>query len=107
MKVVISEEGWFTLSRRAFERLVELGYKPDEFERSLYESGDKTFNIFRPRMERTDARLIKVVEELGEGANGERCILKIVEVPDDIEWYIWADGEWGIEEVHEKHRIWK
>ena len=54
--------------------------------------------------ERNDPDLIKVVEELGEKANGECAKLKIVEIPDGIEWEI---SEYdGIESVEEKHRSW-
>lgn len=46
--------------------------------------------------ERDDANLIKVVEELGEKANGTYASLKIVEIPDDVEWEIqeYNGSEW-------------
>jgi len=48
--------------------------------------------------------LIQVIEELGEAANGELSRIKIVDIPDHIEWYI-HDYD-GMESVHEKHAIW-
>lgn len=53
---------------------------------------------------RTDPSLITVVEMLGDEANGLFSRLKVVEIPDDVEWLI-NDYD-GIETIHEKHRIW-
>lgn len=48
---------------------------------------------------RDDANLIKVVEELGEKASGTYASLKIVEIPDDVEWEIqeYNGNEWVAE----------
>lgn len=56
-------------------------------------------------IERNDPILIQVVEELGDKANGSHAELKVVEIPDDVEFEIEEyDGkEW----VAEKHRIWR
>ncbi|MED4883131.1 hypothetical protein [Bacillus smithii] len=56
-------------------------------------------------IKRNDPDLIAVVEELGEEANTEYSMLKIVEIPDDVEWIIEDDGS-GHEWVAEKHRTW-
>lgn len=53
---------------------------------------------------RADPVLIRVVEELGEAASGEHAELKIVEVPDGVDWEI--DEYDGMETIHEKHRSW-
>jgi len=55
-------------------------------------------------IKRTDADLIIVVEKLGEAANGSCAKLKVIEIPDDIEWEI--DEYDGWETVEEKHRSW-
>ena len=55
-------------------------------------------------MERDDPDLIKVIEELGEEANGEWASLKIIEVPNSIEWWIEEHG--GMERLIEKSRTW-
>ena len=51
---------------------------------------------------RTDENLIKVVEELGSEANSRFSDLKIVEIPDDVEWDI--DDYDGIETIHEEEK---
>jgi len=53
---------------------------------------------------RTDPNLIRVVEELGEKANGRCAKLKVIEIPDGTEWEI--DEYDGMESVHETHRAW-
>jgi hypothetical protein len=53
---------------------------------------------------RDDPYLVKVVKELGMGANGPHSNLKIVEIPGDVEWLI-QDYD-GAEWVAEKHRTW-
>lgn len=56
------------------------------------------------RLERDDADLIAVVEELGEEANGRLAKLEVVDIPDDVNWEI--DDYDGIETIHEVHRSW-
>lgn len=54
---------------------------------------------------RTDPKLIQAIEKIGcENASGYSARLKIIEIPDDVEYYI--DDYDGIEEVHEIHRSW-
>jgi hypothetical protein len=53
---------------------------------------------------RTDETLISVVEDLGNKANGDYAELKVVEIPDDVDYYI--DDYDGIESIHERHRTW-
>ena len=55
-------------------------------------------------IERNDPCLVQVVEELGAKANDFCADLKIVDIPDDVEWYIHEYD--GLESVYEKHRIW-
>ncbi len=56
------------------------------------------------RDKRSHPLILRVVEELGEEANGECAELAIVEIPDGIEFEI---GEYdGIEHIAEKHRTW-
>lgn len=54
---------------------------------------------------RDHVALIKVVEELGSYvASGSFASLKIVEIPDGVEWQI--EEYDGVEWVAEKHRTW-
>lgn len=59
----------------------------------------------RRSIERNDATLVAVVEELGAAVcSGSSAKLAIVDIPDDVEWQI---GEYdGVERVEEKHRVW-
>lgn len=55
-------------------------------------------------IQRHDPILIQVVEEMGENADGEHAELRIVEIPDGVEYEI-SDYD-GIEHIAEKHRVW-
>ena len=55
-------------------------------------------------LERTDKDLVSVIEELGNKASGEYGSVKVIEIPDDVDWEI--DDYDGIETIHEKHRVW-
>jgi hypothetical protein len=53
---------------------------------------------------RNDPTLVQIVEQLGQAAWGDLSELKVVEVPDDVDWYISEfDGK---ERVAERHRVW-
>jgi hypothetical protein len=53
---------------------------------------------------RDDPILIKVVESLGAAANDADAELKIVEIPDNVEWEVTEYD--GLEKIEEKHKIW-
>ena len=70
-----------------------------------YLNEKKDDNYFRERdIQRNDPILVEVVEELGEKADDTYSELKIVEIPDDVEWIIeeYDGNEW----VAEDHRRW-
>lgn len=56
------------------------------------------------KQDRTNEILISVIEDLGNKANGTYAELKVVEIPDDVNYYI--DDYDGLESIHERHRIW-
>ena len=56
-------------------------------------------------LERSDPILVQVVEELGEASFGDYSELRIVEVPDDIEYSIKEYD--GLEHIAESHRTWR
>ena len=53
---------------------------------------------------RTDPTMIQVVEELGDKASGSCAKLKIVEIPDGVDYTI--EEYAGLEHVAEVHRTW-
>lgn len=85
MKVVLNKcYGGFCLSQAAYKFL---GLEWDGFG---FAYGDK----------RTDKNLVECVETLGSIANGKYSNLRVVEIPDYIEWAI--ENYYGIETIHEK-----
>ena len=110
MKVVINKcFGGFSLSDKAIDRLKELAIEQGDKELIKMINKDKReddtgkyWGLFSIR--RDHPLLIKVVEELGEEANGRFAELRVVNIPDDIEWEI--EEYDGVEWVSEKHRTW-
>lgn len=88
MKVVINRcYGGFTLSDVACEKL---GCGPYDYDQDELRSA---------------VELVRVVEELGsKAASGSCSALKVVEIPDDVEWYIHNYD--GLETIEEVHRRW-
>ena len=54
--------------------------------------------------DRSNPLLVEAVQKLGAKANGLYTTLKIVEIPDDVEWRV--DAVNGKEVIREKHRMW-
>ena len=102
MKVVINRcYGGFGVSEAVYK---ELGLKWDGY--GFLDNED--FGIFYDAdyyAFRQDPQLIAVIEKLGtEKASGSGSNLKIVDIPDDVDWYI-RDYD-GLEAVEEAHRTW-
>lgn len=93
-----SFKSYYTVPEEEFLRLSEQDKKNGNYKLSnaVYFSDHD--------IERTDAFLIQVVEELGKKANGCCASLRIVEIPDGIEWEI--DEYDGSERIDEQHRSW-
>jgi hypothetical protein len=92
MKIVINTcYGGFSLSKEAFAQYCkETGTNPEAV-------GDW-------EMPRDNPVLIRIVEEMGEAADGSYAALKVVEIPDGVNWCI-EDYD-GQEWVAERHRTW-
>ena len=56
-------------------------------------------------IDRSSVHLVRTVEELKKEADGLFAKLKIVEIPDNVNWGI--DEYDGMEWVSERHRIWE
>ena len=56
------------------------------------------------KIDRDDPMLVKAVEELGDKANYQFSELKVVEIPDGIDWSI--EEYDGMEHVAEAHQTW-
>jgi len=91
MKIAINTcFGGFSLSKEAYDYL---GLEWDNY-------GYKYDN----KNERSNIKLIECIEKLGEKANGLYANIKIIEIPDNIKYYIYDyDGK---ETIHEEHRSW-
>lgn len=128
MKVVINTTiGGFSLSieatRLAYERgMKDLAFKDEvkkedldrwrkytksgEIHSCLPLSDDLKFMLNDRTEDRSNPILIQIIEEMGEKANGLHAILKIVDIPDDIEYNV-CEADDGREWIAEKHRIWE
>ena len=92
MKVVINKcYGGYGLSKEAYDYL---GLK----------WRDGTLQGYAFDDDRTNTKLVRCIEELGDKAHGELAKLEIVEIPDGIDWEI--EEYDGVEWVAEKHRTW-
>ena len=55
-------------------------------------------------IDRSDKDLVSIVKEFGNTASGRSSELKIVEIPDDVDWEVSEYN--GMEIIDEKHRSW-
>ncbi len=113
MKIVINKcFGGFSVSRKAVEFMAKKGSEQAKAELEyIIPSEDNSNDIYLGYSEkydfgykRNDPYLIEAVEVLKEEANSRFSNLKIIEIPDGIDWEI-TDND-GLETVHEKHRMW-
>ena len=75
------------------------------FQKEFYNPTTDTITILEPyNLDRTHPDLIELVETFQDEANGEHSQLKIVEIPDDVDFII-EDYD-GLECIAEKHRTW-
>ena len=68
-------------------------------------SPDEKFALNGREIDRQNPLLIECIEKLGKGAYGSCAELKIVEIPDGIDYEI---SEYdGLEHIAEKHKTWR
>lgn len=111
MKIVINSDfGGFGLSDEAMRGYLSRKFGKDGF----YEEGPDKNGFFHfyvngeyfneHDIPRDDPVLIEIVEKMGADASGRYASLKVVEIPDDVEWYV--EEYDGREQIAEKHRVW-
>ena len=108
-KVVINADfGGFSISKKAAQFMAARGNKcaiaelADDPNDRFYGYGYS--KEFPDGYIRHDPDLVAAVESLGEEANGSCASLKVVEIPDNIEYEI-EDYD-GAEHISEAHRKW-
>jgi hypothetical protein len=102
MKLVINRDyGGFGLSRKALDMYAaEKGIDPGKWN-DTFKFYD---NISDHVIQRDDPVLVRIVQELGNEANGGYAELKVVDIPDGVRYTI--EEYDGIEWVAEVHRTW-
>jgi hypothetical protein len=118
VKIVINTcFGGFSLSEEANQMLFDKksikyekqdsGYSligPKYFQAGHLGDNDYYLSTYDLHRDRADPDLVAVVELLGKKADSWSSELKVVEVPDDVQWHI---NEYdGLEHVAEDHRTW-
>jgi hypothetical protein len=108
MWLQLHSSGFVTISRVPWEKSVAVTWSAEEKEEKKEEYDrvreEETFQQYS--IERNDSALVHIVETLGpDNASGPFCRLKVVEIPDGVEWIINDDD--GKEWVAEKHRTWR
>lgn len=101
----------FCISHKALIRLRELGQREalaEEDSGAYWPAAagprEPSLNQYGQLIPRDDADLVRVVEELGEAADGHAATLRIVTIPEDVKWVITKTE--GGEQVSEVHRTW-
>jgi hypothetical protein len=86
--IVVTEEANTPVVGKDAFRDVGDGYSAGLFRGMLYKDGKiYTFDDFLDA-HRADPVLVKIVEQMGHAANGERANLHVVEIPDGVRWKI-------------------
>lgn len=73
-------------------------------DRRAYNKTVSEQTVYERDIARDDPALIQAIEELGEEANGAHAELRIVQIPDDVQYTI-EDYD-GLEHIAEVHRTW-
>lgn len=127
MKIAINtKHGSFDLSEKAVLRYAELAgikvYKRQiyssmiewitipvkEYKELLETTGNLSLSAYTLNISRNDPILIQVIEELGKECNTDWSSIKVVEIPDDIEWEIndYDGVETVVEVIRQTPRQW-
>ena len=108
IKIAINRDyGSFDLSDGAYSFIAKhknWQHACDDYDHS-YWIDERGVYIYASDLARNDPVLIQCIETLGDHANGPYSDIKIVEVPNDVDWYV--DDYDGSEWVAERHRTWR
>lgn len=100
-KIVINTcYGGFALSKEALDYIIEV----KNIDPGVWQQWGYYENFSDLSLSRDDPDLVAVVEKFGEAASADMSSLKIVEIPDNVEWEV-MDYD-GVEWVAEKHKTW-
>jgi hypothetical protein len=100
----LSDEATWLYAKLAGINLVEVQSKYCGTEFYIDNVSDETYFSYHD-IDRDDGFLIEAVETLGaDAASGKYAKLKVVEIPDDVEWNLYEYD--GSEHIAEKHRRW-
>ena len=105
MKVVITTSMSFRLWKELVERLIQEDFDKldkNEYDSEFFEENGYIYPLKANELEfRTDSILINILESLKDKGD-----LKIIEIPDNIKYYIESCDIGGSEVIHEEHRTW-
>lgn len=106
IKIVIkSGFGEFFCGRRMAQYLVNNG--AIRLIDVVFEDGENKYKfIGNNKEDRTNEALVYYIEKIVKEYGSERIGLKVIEIPDDINWIVSEDDETGIEFVEEVHKKW-
>ena len=114
-KVVINDcHGGFGLSHEAvvkYSHLCKESITFDSTESTLLPyvyykmNGNNREHWHAKNIKRDDPILVMLVEQMGYYVNDKFSELKVVEIPDDVNWYV--EEYDGLEWVAEVHRTWR
>lgn len=97
MQFIASRKGWNYQVTDSYERW----WEPPIDSQECAVFGHQIWDVDLPR---TDSDLVQCVELLGDRSWGRNAELKVVEVPDEVEWHIQEHD--GREWIAEDHRVW-
>jgi len=82
----------------------EAFYSMSMKDRAAYNKAHSEQTIYEREIDRDDPALVQAVEELGDKANGKHAELRVVEIPDGVDYVV--EEYDGMEHIAEAHRTW-
>jgi hypothetical protein len=79
-------------------------YEMSQADRREYNKKVSEQSVRERDIQRHDPALVQTVEEMGDEANGTYAELKVVDIPDDVDYVV--EEYDGMEHIAEAHRTW-